>query len=269
MQQLHPTLGWSTPPQDVMQNYINKCKLFVEDNEAFKTFRQDSDYKIILEGWNDGGNVWLGDILSSYGDEALLNRLELFKRNDIYGGPTIRKYPIVGETCPFTLKYVLDAFRIIENLGAIQFKSIVEVGVGFGSMCLIMDSIYELDQYVLIDLPEVIELTKKYLINFKDLYDKCIFISCDDLNAMDKFENFDLFISDSALAECNVFTQDLHFNKFIKKSKFGYINYNTIDHPTSPKDFYILMEKINPIFNIIEKKSHYSGPYFYLNNKSN
>lgn len=247
-------LGWETPPQYAMEKYIHACKLAASEEDAFKKFRQDPNYKIILEGWNEGGNAWLGEILASYGDEALMDRLSLFKRNDIYGGPTILKYPIVGDMCPFTLKYILDAFRIIENLGDYEFKKIVEVGVGFGSMCLIMDSIYQFDEYTLIDLPEVIELTKKYLVNFPEIYSKLNFISCDDIEAMDRFEYFDLFISDAALAECNMNTQHLYVDKFLNKSKFGYINYNTIGSSTVAADNYkILLNKISPLFNIIEK----------------
>jgi hypothetical protein len=247
------TLGWATPPENVMENYINKCKLFVESEEAFKSFRQDPDYKIILEGWNEGGNVWLGEILASYGDEALLDRLELFKRNDIYGGPTILKYPVVGNMCPFTLKYILDAFRIIDNLGDRRYKKIVEVGVGFGSMCIVMDSIYQFEEYVLVDLPEVIELTKKYLSHFPEIYNKLKFIPCDNIEAMDEFKEFDLFISDSAIAECDSETQHLYFDKFLKKSEFGYINYNTVGHPTGPQNYHILIDKIKNFFEVIEK----------------
>jgi hypothetical protein len=247
-------LGWETPPQDAMEKYIHACKLAASDEDAFKKFRQDPNYKIILEGWNGGGNAWLGEILASYGDDALLEKMDLFKRNDIYGKPTIIRYPIVGETCPFTLKYILDAFRLAENLGNPEFKKIVEVGVGFGSMCLIMDSIYQFDEYTLIDLPEVIQLTKKYLSNFPEIYSKLNFISCDDIEAMDRFEHFDLFISDAALAECNMNTQHLYVDKFLNKSKFGYINYNTIGSSTVAADNYqILLNKIRPLFNIIEK----------------
>ena len=258
------TLGWATPPKDVMTNYINKCQLFVDSDEAFKNFRQDPDYKIILEGWNEGGNTWLGEILSSYGDEALLDRLELFKRNDIYGGPTILNYPIVGNTCPFTLKYVLDAFRIIENLGNYEYKKIIEVGVGFGSMCIIMDSIYQFDEYVLVDLPEVIELTKKYLVNFPEIYSKLKFIPCNNIDDMSNFEEFDLFISDAALAECDMDTQHLYIDKFLEKSKFGYINYNTVGHPTGPQNYEILIKKITQSFNI-EKQIGVN--YLYLKKK--
>ena len=259
------TFGWETH-ENAMENYINKCKLFVESDDMFKTFRQDSDYKIILEGWNEGGNFWLQEILSYYGNEILLDKLELFKRNDIYGGPTILEYPIVGNMCPFTLKYILDALRIIENLGSCEYKKIVEVGVGFGSMCIIMDSIHKFDEYVLVDLPEVIELTKKYLINFPEIYSKLKFIKCDNFEELDKFEGADLFISDAALSECNIDTQHLYVNKFLKKCKFAYINYNTADNDSSVGSNYkIIMNELDPIFNIKVKKM---GCYhFYLEKK--
>lgn len=259
------THGWATNTLSVMEKYINKCKLFMESDEQFSKFRQDPDYKIILEGWNEGGNVWLGQILSSYGDEALLERLDLFKRNDIYGGPTIINYPIVGKMCPFTLKYILDAFRILENFENAKCKKIVEVGVGFGSMCIVMDSIHNFEEYVLVDLPEVIELTKKYLSHFPEIYSKVKFVPCDDLENFNLTEEFDLFISDAALAECDLETQFLYIDKFASKSKLGYINYNSAGGEMGSKNYLQLMDKISKIFEVKEIEA--GVKYLYLKKK--
>ena len=259
------THGWATPSPMLMERYINKCKIFLESDEQFSKFRQDPDYKIILEGWNEGGNVWLGEILSSYGDEALLERLELFKRNDIYGGPTIINYPIVGKMCPFTLKYILDAFRILENFRNAECKKIIEVGVGFGSMCIVMDSIHDFEEYILVDLPEVIELTKKYLSHFPEIYSKVKFVPCDDLENFNLHEEFDLFISDAALAECNLETQFLYIDKFASKSKLGYINYNSAGCEIGSKNYRELMNKISKIFEVKEIEA--GVKYLYLKKK--
>jgi hypothetical protein len=49
-------------------------------------------------------------------------------------------------------------------------------------------------------------------------------------------------------------TQHLYVDKFLNKSKFGYINYNTIASSAVAADNYkILLNKIRPLFNIIEK----------------
>ena len=87
-----------------------------------------------------------------------------------------------------------------------------------------------------------------------EIYSKLNFISCDDIEAMDRFEYFDLFISDAALAECNMDTQHLYVDKFLNKSKFGYINYNTIgSSDVASNNYKVLLNKIRPLFNIIEK----------------
>lgn len=257
------TYGWATPPSNVMDNYISKCEKFVEDDNLFKNFRQDPDYKIILEGWNEGGYVWLQEIINTYGKDHLVERLDLFKRNDIYGGPTIINYPVVGNMCPFTLKYILDAFRIVDHLGNQNYKKIVEVGAGFGSMCIIMDSIYDFEEYTIVDLPAVVELTKKYLKHFPEIYNKVIFIPCDKMQ--DDNKQYDLFISDAALAECNLDTQIKYYNSFIKNSNFGYINYNSEGHYIGQKNFNIFKNKLEDLFNI--KDIHNIMHYMYITKK--
>lgn len=256
--------GWDTPPENVIESYVKKCEIFSKDDESFKKFRQDSDYKLILEGWNEGGQVWLDEIVSKFGTEILLKYLPLFKRNDLYGSPTIYNYPIVGDMCPFTLKYVLDALRLIDKLGNREYKNIVEVGAGFGSMCIVMHSLFDFDKYTIVDLPSVIGLTRKYLSHFPDVYSKVEFISCDELDCC-QYQQFDLFISDAALSECNLQTQLLYFEKFVKKSKFGYINYNTLGVSDYASNYIKFISEINNHFDL--EVFHQVCNYLYFKRK--
>ena len=258
--------GWDTPPNNIAINYINACKLFTENEDEFNNFRQHPDYKIILEGYNDGGPMWLNYILLNYGDTLLKEKLSLFKRNDIYGNPTIRNIEGIGEICPFTLKYIGNAFDIKKEVKDFKLKKIVEVGGGFGSLSIMLDSIYDFDEYVLIDLPEVINLCKKYLINFPELFKKITFISTMEFDNIDKIENIDLFISDSSMAECDNVTQMIYFNKLIKNCKFGYIVYNTLHLNDSRNNFEILNNKLKE--NFIIKIEDRDNRFMFLTKKN-
>jgi hypothetical protein len=225
--------GWEYCPDIPAKNYIEKVKLFVENDSAFSTFRQDPDYGKILEGWHDGGPTWLKMILDKHGDEILKEKLELFKLNDLYGGPTIRNLNVVGNICPFTLKYIYNGLDIKKHFSGKKFKKIVEIGAGYGAMTIILSALYDFDEYILIDLPDVINLCKKYLKHFPELFNKIKFISCLDLKTMESITDIDLFISDSCLAECDLSTQLDYYNKIIKNSKFGYIVYNSLTNYVS------------------------------------
>jgi hypothetical protein len=119
-----------------------------------------------------------------------------------------------------------------------------------------MDSLYEFEEYVLVDLPEVVKLTEKYLKHFPEIYNKVRFIECNDTSSFDKIENFDLFISDSALAECDFPTQKLYIDKLASKCNFAYIVYNSIGNPIGNSNYSLFFNEIDPIFDIDSDESN-------------
>jgi hypothetical protein len=220
--------GWTSPPEDCSNPYIERCKLFSRDESEFLKFRQDPVYRKILEGWDDGGELWLSDIVSRYGVNDIIKYYPKFKKNDIHCSPTIRNYPYIGDACPFTIKYAMNALDIKNVIPETRFKRIVEVGGGFGSMCLVMDGIHNFESYTIIDLPDVIALTDKYLSLFPEVRSRVDLIPCNDFKKIESCSEFDLFISDSGMAECDLSTQKLYTDQLLHKSRFGYVVYNTL-----------------------------------------
>jgi putative sugar O-methyltransferase len=101
-----------------------------------------------------------------------------------------------------------------------EINSIVEVGVGYGGQCKIIQDYHNIKSYTLVDLPEVLALAEKYLskLNVKNT----IFKPIDKLDSME----YDLFISNYAFTEIDREYQDVYADKLIKKSKHGYITCN-------------------------------------------
>lgn len=215
--------GWDYVSDSVADNYINVVKLFINDENEFNKFRQKLGTTGILEGDTSCGTLWLNMILNKYGDALLKEKLPLFKRNDVYGEPVIINYGEYGDICPFTLLYILQGMNIIDNFKTNKFDKIVEIGTGYGALSIIMDSLCEYKEYVIIDLPDVVELNKKYLKNFPEIYSKTTFIYCNELT---EISDVDLFVSVAAISECSTETQLDYFNKVIKNSKFAYMGYN-------------------------------------------
>lgn len=219
--------GWDFTPNSNANFYIDTIKSYINDENAFKNFRRDIGKTNILEGFVGGGEIWLNHIKEKHGDSLLLEKLDLFKRNDLVGNPYILNYGIYGDVCPFTFKYILNGLDIQKFVGKnTKIKKIAEIGGGFGSMCIIMDSLYEFDEYIIVDLPDVIKLIDKYLSHFPEIYKKLKLISCEELSSIDKIEDIDILIADSSLAECGWDTQLMYFNKIIKNCNYGYIVYN-------------------------------------------
>jgi hypothetical protein len=232
--------GWVAPGDGAINTYIEAVKSYVNDEQKFNTFRQTlGGAGGILEGDTACGNLWLSMILNKYGDTILKEKLDLFKRNDIYGSPTIINYGEYGDVCPFTFLYILQGLNAINKFQTNKFDKIVEIGAGFGSLCIMMDSLCEYKEYVIVDLPEVIELDKKYLSNFPEIYKKVTFIPCNELSDI---QDADLCISIAAISECDVETQLYYFDKVIKYTKYTYLGCNY--------DITNLLNACTQIFNI-------------------
>ena len=157
----------------------------------------------------------------------VMNNLDKFKENDIYGTPTIVNFDVVGDMSPGTFKYIADSLDIKHYLHNFNPKKIVEIGGGYGGMCKTLSVIYDFDEYILIDLPDVIDHCRKYLNNFSNLKNKITYITTEDLKSISEINNIDLSIAVSSLSECNRKTQDEYIEKIIKNSKYAYIVYNT------------------------------------------
>ena len=263
------TYGWDSVNTDISTNYITKCALFGSNNIAFSNFKQDDDYCTILEGKNHlTGLQSLEriDQLHSDGREIIKQNLKKFNRNDIYGTPTLYNYEVFGTMSPGSTVYVsnlLDIYKFVGN----KVGRIVEIGGGYGGMCVITDALIQFDEYILIDLPEVISLCKKYLSNFPDIINRVKFITCEELKSIEKIENVDLFIASASLAECNLETQMEYVNKILKYSKYGYIVYNTMHLGEGVDSFYYILTSVETLFDFKIDTSNYNIRFVYLRRK--
>jgi putative sugar O-methyltransferase len=262
--------GWETCPDSIIQKYLEKAKLFAKDDEAFKNFRRDPDYTKVLEGGAyEVGQMCLDRMLSKkqYGriTQELLKR---FKENDIYGNPVINNFGTLGNIGPCTIRYMGVAFDIQDLLGSYKAKKIVEVGVGFGAMCKIFSSLYDFEEYTLVDLPDVINLCKSYLSNFPEISNKIKYVSCEDFEKVTWDKDIDLFISDSCIAECDITTELKYADKIMKNSKYAYITYNTLHLQSGKVNFERLMDNLKDTFYIGYELVDGSPYYISMKNKS-
>ncbi len=199
-------------------SYRSICKLAAENDYYFSEFKNIQDYNNILEHLGkDHGQFCLDAIKQQTPD--LIQRIETFKRNDWYGHPRQDSFPEIGTISCTTLRYLKVASDIVLTYGSsLNNKSIVEIGGGYGGQCLILSLIYQFKDYTIIDLPEPLALTKRYLEkhNIHNVIYKAM-----DTKMADK--NYDLVISNYGFVECSLEMREKYTREVLSYSKNGYI----------------------------------------------
>lgn len=198
------------------------CQISSEDDKIFENFKQNDEFKKILEHTSyDQGNGYIYEIMKNNNLE--LSKLDLLKNNDKIGGSTKYLYqePFF-EVSPSTLRYIKVLNDLIYYFGDLSKLSIVEIGIGYGGQSKIIMDYFEIEEYNYVDLPEVMNLTKRYLKDYNNR--KLTFL--DFNNLPDK--KYDLIISNYAITECSKEIQDLYLKKIINNSKMGYVTGNDI-----------------------------------------
>ena len=221
--------GWGYAPDETAIPYIEVCKLIASDNEVFSSFRKNKCYSKILSGGEKivGENAIIN--INKLGKlSVLIKNLEQLRKNDHFGGPQTHQYDDLGEIDPSTLKYFNSAMEITELVGDFCPTKIIEVGAGYGGLCRVLSIFFDFEEYVIVDLPEVIHVSEKYLSNFPELKGKVKFVSCDNLDSIHINGDIDLFIADSSLAELDLERQKKYTQKLAAHGKFIYVFWNTL-----------------------------------------
>jgi len=213
---------------DAYSIYINECVLVSENIDKFNEFKRNNNINTMLEKPDSY-------LLKRYSESLKLKYESILKslpwldllRNDYIGNPHIYETsdlePYVSQTSHATIRYILYGIDICMSL--IERKcqdelSIIEVGCSYGGFAVILEILLKhfglsIKEYVLVDLPEVLALTKRYLSEFNSKT-----IRCYDMNESIKPN---LFISMYSFGEMPVCYQNEYINLFLNDCKYGYI----------------------------------------------
>jgi len=192
------------------------------DDILFKDFRRHPDCRQVCEGlYNFTGARYLLEIKNTF--PFLLQCMSDFAAGDTVGNPQSYHYNINKrqiDISPTTLRYIKVLADLMGIFGSLNDMDIVEIGSGYGGQCKIINDIQNPISYTLIDLPDVLALSEKYLKlhnveNFK-LRD------IDDTSSL----KYDLCISNYAFTEVGRNYQDIYSEKIIRMSTRGYITCN-------------------------------------------
>lgn len=193
------------------------CENLLMSDEAFQNFRLSRFCTQIVDTcWASLGEDFLSCVCSDHPN--LLPYLEEFRKNDSVGNPGTAFYPGYGSFCPTTLRYALVAGHLQRHFGSLEGKKIVEIGGGYGGLCRILHALYPIQEYIIVDVPAVAELARKYLAAFSITSVK--FITPDQLTAEIPS---DLLISNYAFSERSEESKINYITKLLNHSKSGYM----------------------------------------------
>lgn len=206
------------------QQIDRSCQEVVSSEEAFSHFRR-SEFclKMIDNCTKYQGLQFLSVISERY--PHLLKKMSQFQENEGVGNPVMEAFSEYGSFCPATLRYVKVAGELGALFGNLSGKTVVEIGGGYGGQCRILSSLYAFKEYIIVDLPEVLELAKKYLEPWGFTHIR--YLTPDQISLEDRY---DLLISNYAFSECSYKTQISYVEKLFKRSQCGYLLCNELGY---------------------------------------
>ena len=191
------------------------------------SFKQHPSYNEILEHVSVDQGYKYYSLLK---EECNLNDNiihEFCLQNDSVGNPL--KFNINGVLCsPTSLRYLYHACQVINN---IDNRDIVEIGGGYGGLCLAIDFLSKLrnvkiKSYTIIDLEEVINIQSIYLDKFSLEYD-VTFLSASDYK--DKLKSINYFlISNYCISEVDETLRQEYVRCLFPYVENGFITWNFI-----------------------------------------
>lgn len=234
------------------------CKLFVKNDYEFRRFKTHPEIIDIIETTSyESGINYLNHILNKNKQKIDNKAIEIFKFIDKLGHPYRYDFGIPGVISPSVLRYYSIMGDIERLHGSLDDKIVVEIGSGYGAQSLMLKSFYNIKKYIIIDLPEVIELNKKYLAESGMDLREYEFYTSDDLLG----DNTDIIeyiqshyvISNFAFSECYTNIQKCYIEKILNQTENFYMLVN-IFHKRDMLSIKQLKQLIIKPFNIINEE---------------
>lgn len=206
--------------------YVSIVELAAKDDEVFKKFRSNREYRKILEHVTKSlGTEYLTRV--SVLDPNFAKSLELLAKIDSIGGPLRYRFWKLGRFSPTTFRYLYVHLMLIKYFGDISNSKIIEIGGGFGGQATVSTTLIPTLQWTIYDLPKVLELQRKFVLNVNPHLNVNFSSGLDVVPA-----SGDILISNYALSEISRDLQVDYINKVVLNCPKGFMTWNLISEKT-------------------------------------
>jgi putative sugar O-methyltransferase len=159
-------------PEKLRQEYLDFIKLCLVDENEFDNFKRNSAIKVIIENTDDvSGQECLNYIHDNF--PQYLEKIGRYDMSMNIGNPQGYVYALCAPNelyfktvSPTTLRYIMHLGQIEKWFGPLDNLVIGEIGAGYGGLCTIIHEYFNSKEYILFDLPEVMEFQVKYIKKF-------------------------------------------------------------------------------------------------------
>jgi len=196
------------------------------DESFLKNFRMNNNENSRMTCWSPSENSsrWFKFFIYNHLKNKDEKFFELFSnlKNINLGNPTSIKFNNIEVNIDYLLGIEEFTF-ILDNLNKLEYSSIIEIGAGFGRTAhTFLQLSNNIKEYIIIDLPEMIVLSKKYLESVLDKEDfkKIIFYEVGE--NIEKIYS-DLVININSFQEMNDPVIDQYYENVISNSKYLYL----------------------------------------------
>ena len=212
------------------QNYINYITSITDLSNS--DFKKNPNYTEILEHVSyELGIQYLNLIELEFTNINYNNIIDYININDKYGNTNKYTYTYKQNrflSSPTSLRYIYHALVILQHYKNTNCKNMVEVGCGYGGLCLAINFFSKInnvciDNYNIIDIPEVVNLIKKYIILNKSYIQTNMIYHNSDTYGSDVADNMLFFISNYCYTEISEIYNKNYSHILLPKVKNGFI----------------------------------------------
>ena len=206
---------WKTK-DSLQMKYEAICHQAANDDSCFKTFKSHPYYTPILEHVPfDLGLCHFGN-LQKKNPQLLTDHPSVWANDDV-GSPKKHQFGDKNAS-PTTIRYLDILSNLMELWESLDGFRIGEIGGGYGGQCKVINDVFSIEKYTLIDLPGPAALQQRYLREFS-------------LENVEFFNNssyakdnaYDLLISCYALSEVPDPFQTEYVKNILLSSQRGYV----------------------------------------------
>lgn len=239
-------------------------------------FKNNPYYMGILEHVSSElGQKYLNLIKTDFPDLSDDHIIGFVQLNDTYGSPQKINYNLnitrQIQCSPTSLRYIYHAMTILDHYKKTGCKNICEVGCGYGGLCLAINYFSKIlnvaiDNYNLIDLPEVCNLINAYLNVHSQHINATLSIHSSATYGENVSDDKLFFISNYCYTEIDQNHNYMYSNILLPKTSSGFIVWqnggNNGSYPIENSSAIIG----KPVLNIIEEKPQTDAGYSIYKN---